>query len=304
MRVVISFTRSSCIQIDSQKSIPMNRKLTIIPGFSGYKKEAVCFNTNPNPLDVLNPDLFVFGKLAPNIYSPSPIRIFYERLALGENFPSEMILSEIYSPDTILASTLFIRPDLVFESETSSLVYSVELFTKWGSVALAHIPENHANLLRSFSTSPSISLEGLYKSLTRNCSVIENYLVSGHIEGFTPKDSFEIIMEKDTFIAVHGPSVSWDSIYKRGFLWGVRFLEVGDFLDVLVFKKSSLVSIDLVSLGESLNMREFGTKGQGVGWLQHGSTTSLTSPKKNLITQEPVSGSSLSKEVILDILLT
>lgn len=293
-----------------------DREIRIVRGFSGYKQDSLSFKTGAAPEIVYDFQFHAFEDEGSEFGSlvPTALQLFYERLVLGDSFPSEMILNGVDCLQTVFAAALFISPDLVFTSECSSLVYAFSMGERWNDVALAHLSPTHIEVMRSVTqavrtSKESPTIEEDYQRLMRGVTVLESYLRSGSLPSNPPDSrSYEVLKEEGAFIAFRASEPPWDLIYREGYMYGIWYpvMEESDVERPLIFKKSSLISyLDLRAVGRLLNVEEFGIEGkEGDGWLRSLDPTLLVCPERNPLDGTQMKGTSLSMNEISGLVLS
>ena len=296
---------------EEERCMDKNRRIKIIPGFSGYKPRTVCFKTGMTSEDVYNFEQFAFED-GPGLVSPSAIRLLYERMILGSPFPNTFIINRVESFQNILAAALFIDPSLVYEERCCSLVYSLDLMARVGDVGSAHIPQAHSRLMSDVSHAlESMSGETAkddYNRLHSAASLMSEFIRHGSLGfGAGEKDikgvrSFEKLFEQDDFVVVstdHNRSI-FESVYREGFLCGVWFPE--DESKPVLFKKSSLVPyLNLSKVAQLLDKQEFGVSVSSAGWMQNFDPAMVGFPRKDPTDGTECDGTSLSSENIIEV---
>lgn len=288
-----------------------DRKIRIIRGFSGYKSGSLCFKTGAPPEIVYDFGFHAFEDSGPefDVLAPTALQLFYERLVLGDAFPTEMVLSGVDSLQNVFAASLFISPDLVFTAECASLIHAVSMKWKWQDVASAHLSPTHVEVMRAVLQALWISkdkttIEEDYQRLMRAVSVVESYLRTGSIPPVqAEKSETDIIWSQSDFVVFRSDVPSWDLIYREGYMYGIWLRkEEGSRERPFLFKKSSLIPFDLREVGRLLNDAEFGIKGhEGDGWLRSPDPTLLAYPIRNPIDGSELEGTSLELDTIIEL---
>jgi hypothetical protein len=210
-----------------------DRHIRIVTGMQGTREDAICFETGASASEVRDLGAFVFehhGQDHHSLFSPSALRLFHERLMLGQAMPPLLLLTRWWRIDQLLAAALFIEPALLLHPATTSLVSSFDLVERLGSLALPHIAWEHKELLRLLrhrtagrSTRATEQEEAL--ALVVSCARdIIAWVVEGtlNVEPEIPP-VLEALATGEGFLAFTSPQWAWDVAWSSGAVWGVWF---------------------------------------------------------------------------------
>jgi len=225
----------------SQLPTLQDRRIRIVPHLKGHKEGVICFETGCSRDEVCDLHHFVFdhhGSEHHPLFSPSALRLFHERLMLGQAMPSVLLLTRWYRIDQIMASAMFIEPGLLLLQGFTSLVQSVDQVERLGPLALAHIPWEHKELIRLLrhvtrlyrsrqAHQESLSTQDHENALTLlvQCTqYIATYLMEGTLplEPETPPE-LDVLAAGEGFIAFTCEEWPWDVAWSSGAVWGVWF---------------------------------------------------------------------------------
>lgn len=237
----------------------LDRQIRIIPSFTGYREGVICFETHCGPEEVRDLSKFAFehhGE-AYSPFDPGSLRLFHERILLGQAMPSTLVLTEWYRYDQIMAATLFTQPLLILEAECTSLVNSFDLLDRLGPPAFGHIPHDHKELayLIQYLTAEvregQVRSENIQETLKQCTQMISHYILEGSLPPSNmPEPKYQIHMEKESFIAFSSEDYVWDEMWRKGYLWGIWAKK--DTCELR--RKSTLVSgVDLDKLLKTLS---------------------------------------------------
>jgi len=222
-----------------------DRQIRIIPSFTGVRPDVICFETQASPEEVADLTLYAFehhgGAYTP--FSPGSLRLFHERVLMGQDMPATMVLTRWYRYDQLLAAAMFVQPDIVLEPSCSNLVNSFDLVDRLGPPAFGHVPYDHkelAYMLRNL-TEPFVgSQEGTEKALSvlqQAVGLIVAYITEGTLPPVTlPQPQYEVMEAHGPFVAFESEDYVWDEFYREGYLCGVWFRGG----ETLVSRKSAL----------------------------------------------------------------
>lgn len=209
-----------------------NRQIRIIPSFTGYKEGVICFETQCSPSEVRDLGLYAFEHHgdAYSPFDPGALRLFHERILLGQDMPSTMVLTQWQKYDQLLAAAIFIQPSIVLEPACTSLVNSFDLIDRLGPPAYGHIPHDHKELAYMISNiadtyqDSQASSEKILEILRQCALVLINYVVEGTLPPVElPAPEYEIIAEDGAFVAFRAEDYVWDALWCQGYLWGIWF---------------------------------------------------------------------------------
>jgi len=232
----------------------MGRLIRILPSFMGVSHTLVCFETQVSSSELREHDI-VFehhGDSYHPIFDAGALRMFYERLMLGQSFPNTMVLTRWWRIDQIMAAALFFTPSLVLSPECTALVNSIDMVDRLGSPALAHIPHEHKMLIgaiRSIAT-PNIPDPANYPVLTSCATLITQYIEQGVVPSVSYVSDYKVVATEGSVVAFTSSGWAWDRVWMEGALCGL-WVKNDDVLEVRV--KSELVTPPL----ERLNMPDF-----------------------------------------------
>jgi len=216
----------------------MGRLIRILPSFMGVSHTLVCFETQVSSSELREHDI-VFehhGDSYHPIFDAGALRMFYERLMLGQSFPK----------------ALFFTPSLVLSPECTALVNSIDMVDRLGSPALAHIPHEHKMLIgaiRSIAT-PNIPDPANYPVLTSCATLITQYIEQGVVPSVSYASDYKVVATEGSVVAFTSSKWAWDRVWMEGALCGL-WVKNNDVLEVRV--KSELVTPPL----ERLNLPDF-----------------------------------------------
>lgn len=220
------------------------RQLRIIPGFRGYREGAICVGTNA-PLEIVrDTSKFAFsGRGSP--FDPGPTRLFYERVLLGQEMPSTLIMGEWGKIGPLLIAAIFMSPEIVLEPRCLEVVSSADLVERLGSAAYGHISPTHKDLFYVLESvvRPQEGINPVTESVyevVRSCIfLIIRYVMQGEVPPMqAPPPEYEIVTTRGDFVAFRSKSYVWDHLYSLGYLWGVQLKGKGL---CVISRKSPLV---------------------------------------------------------------
>jgi hypothetical protein len=235
----------------------MNRSIRILPDFIGHTIDAICFETKCSPQEVMDLSLYAFEHHGPAYtpLHPGALRLFHERVLLGQNMPPTLFLTEWYKPDQLMAAAIFSNPSTVLLSRCTDLVNSVDMVDRLGSAAYGHIDVSHKELLFLLNhlTKPYISSDisstKKYTALELAIKTILQFLENPHsIPVDLEEPKYEILYVNAPLVIFRSMDYAWDHLYSEGFLYG--FCVSGD--QIVFSKKSPLVQMDVVYIRDLL----------------------------------------------------
>lgn len=236
----------------------IEKTVNFFPEFTGTKPDSLCFRTGNGTFEDQ-------GSLG-----PSALCQFYDRLLLGQSFPSRLILNQCYTLDVPMAYLLFRKPELAVEPATSQLVRNIDLYHRLGVVSLTAMSEHDRTFLgrvqgmlpSPLSDSPASRINALYQTTAlleeelRLCYMAPEELPFAHdkeLQGFISYKT----------LTPHLVRV-YENFYQGGLWCGPE--------TAMIFKRSNLVE-DL-PLDKLMKSMENGPL-QGV-WLQSDSSTLMS----------------------------
>lgn len=237
------------------------RQIRIIPTFTGYKEGTICFETGADPANNYEAESHTYQSHA--LSHVTGLRALYERVLLGDSFPSQMILRDSSAP-AIMAATLFMYPNIILLPECSSFVNSVDMISRLGISGYAHIPEDHRELLLYVGAHAS---DNNLKTLMEATTIIYSYVTDYTMPNILPdEDEFHPICDIGSILVFTSPTMRWDKVFSTGYLGGIGVLQVDNGLHVEARIKSGFVrDLDLNRLTSLLNKLEWeGT--EDLGW--------------------------------------
>lgn len=207
-----------------------NRQIRIIPSFTGYREGVICFETQCDPEEVRDLSKFAFEHHgdAFSPLDPGALRLFHERILLGQDMPSTLILTNWRRYDQVMATAIFTNPLIVLESSCTSLVNSFDLIDRLGPPAFSHIPHDHKELAYMVKNLTDSCGEGQVRSekileILQQCvSFIHRYVEDGALPPVEiPTPSYEIRATAGSFVAFEADDYVWDALWSQGYLWGI-----------------------------------------------------------------------------------
>ena len=223
------------------------RQIRILPGFTGYMEGVICFETKVDRDTVNDLTLFAFEHEGAGYtsFDPGALRLFHERILLGQDMPPVLVLTKWYCYDQIMAAAIFMMPSLVLEPSCTNLVNSLDLIDRLGPPGYGHIPYEHKELIYTLRniTEPYIEnqapVEKILDILTQAASVLINYVQEGTLPPLeVPKPEYRVLASQGPFVAFEADDYVWDQLYAEGYLCGIWFRRG----HALISKKSPLVS--------------------------------------------------------------
>lgn len=309
----------------------MDKKIHMMPDYpheGGYRENSLCFRVAPPKTkseggEVAKGEFSREGsciwiydgcpKWGDRAFQRTALDALYERMVLGMDLPAELVLTGV-GVQEVVATALFITPDLALAPYTPALIYAASLWARWGPhVAAAHMHPDHYVVL-SEAVKEAMENPNNYQSLVQGATIIETYLRTGMIDALLRGDTrdkgdiVEILEVAPPFVVFKGGGDSgqsidmWQSIYSQGFLCGIW---VGPGQQKIIFKKSTLVPhFDAPNVRDALNRAEFGgdtTEGDNA-WGVSPDLTLVLPPSKNILTDPEQAGTTLGWGDILKIL--
>jgi hypothetical protein len=228
----------------------IERHIRIVPSMQGLCEHAICFETGCSPEEVDNLNTFAFehhGNGFDPLRSISALRLYHERMMLGQTMPQTLLLTRWWRIDQLTAATLFMTPALALEPACVMFVQSCDLVERLGPSALAHIPWDHQELIRHLryvtrvKEPRQLSTEEALPLIVQCAQMITLYCSEGQLPGApdTPP-TLTLHYEDSGFISYTSQDWAWDLIWSMGAVWGVW--EGPHYLEVRL--KSVLVDLD------------------------------------------------------------
>lgn len=224
----------------------------VLEDFWGYSEEKICFRTGAKPEVVYDTTKWAFEHKGPeyDLWSPSSIRMFQERILLGQHeTPSVMVVNHDHTCEVASAALIYEQPNMLLDTEFNAFLRSVDVLSRYGAAFLAHTPLEHMTLMRGFEH----IVPGANNSIRRGMDLLLNYFENGQLPDVPPPPSGEILREDEFFVVIEGPPGAWQKQWAEGRLYGIRF---GDD-EVEILKKSSFVPyVNLYEVIDKLNKQE------------------------------------------------
>jgi len=224
-----------------------DRQIRIIPSFTGYKEGVICFETQCAPEEVRDLNRFAFEHHgdAYSPFDPGSLRLFHERVLLGQDMPPTLVLTRWYRYDQLLAAAIFAQPSIVLEPSCTSLVNSFDLIDRLGPPAFGHILHDHKELAYMINNltdpykSSQVTSDKIMEILRQCTMVILQYVLEGTLPPVEiPLPEYNIIEAEGPYVAFESEEYVWDTLYQKGYLWGVWFRGT----ECRIGKKSELVT--------------------------------------------------------------
>lgn len=200
----------------------------------------------------------------PNPRDPGALTLLYQDILLGREMPTTFHTKTVGGIDTIMAIALFLNRKLFCHSDTMSLVANVDFVHRLGISAMAVQSADYLNLFTALNTILGITdPKKLEQDLPQAVQWIEEFINLGkcptHLLESPPTVQ---VIEQGTggFVIASSDSDvlgSWLELYRCGFLKGILFCQG----NMIISKRSFLVSFDLVKAASTLNAAESAAKG-------------------------------------------
>lgn len=219
----------------------MERRIRILPSFVGASPNMICFGTRIHPQEVRTYDT-TFAKREHPVWDAGALRMFYERVLLGQSLPLTLVITEFQNPVHIMASLLFLNPEDTLKPACAGLVNSFDMIDRLGTPAMAHIPLEHKmifgwlkNYMRHTEHFPE---DQWYARLLSAIHTLREFLRTEkwhiHLDSDT---TFNIIKSEGSVTAFTSNGWGWDLVWADGTLCGVWVKD--DILEIRM--KSDLV---------------------------------------------------------------
>jgi hypothetical protein len=229
------------------------RTIRILKDFRGYSEGKICFRTGAAPEDVYDMGQWAFEHSGPeyDIWSPASIQMLKERLLMGQEAPSVMILNHDQTPEVAAAAALFEYPPLLLDNSFNTLLDSIGMISRYGNGFLAHVPFQHSTLIRGFHH----IIPDTDDPLRKGVDLIANFVENSQLPDVPPPPNPSTLLEDGSFVTFEGPPEGWSKMWTDGRLCGIRFGE--DESSPEIIKKSPYVRhIDLYAVTDRLNEKE------------------------------------------------
>ncbi len=189
---------------------------------------------------------------------------FFEDLIMGAPWPLKLGIHSVNGPDTVVAVALFSSRDLAIHPATYALVAATDLFHRFGSAGIAHIPSDVGKFLTLLTQyfPPSLSKEQVGERLTHAVAWVREYILEDRLPHLGPKTgAFRVVdIGSNGFVIAEceRPTVAmWAEAYRAGFLRGVIFSSDREARrHVVAARKSPYVEFDLDKGARLLNELE------------------------------------------------
>lgn len=207
-----------------------NRQIRIIPSFTGYREGVICFETQCAPEEVRDLSKYAFEHHG-DAFSPfdaGALRLFHERVLLGQDMPSTLILTNWYRFDQVMAAAIFVNPLIILEASCTNVVNSFDLIDRLGPPAYGHIPHDHKelallirNITEPYSKGQARS-EKILEILSHCVGLIHRYVEEGTLPPIDiPLPEYTILHAEGPFVAYESNEYVWDEMWRKGYLWGL-----------------------------------------------------------------------------------
>lgn len=228
----------------------MDRKIRILPSFTGVSTTVICFETQVPSVEIREYTT-VFehhGSSYHPIFDAGSLRMFYERMMLGQSFPNTLVLTRWWRIDQIVAAALFLTPSLVLSPECMGLVNTIDTVDRLGSAAMSHIPVDHKILIGALRKmcQKSVSDTEAYRTLVTCTSLVVQYIEKGIIPPVSNLvTDYNVVASIGCVVAFTSKEWAWDRVWMEGALCGLWVKENGA---MEIRTKSDLVTPTLTSL--------------------------------------------------------
>lgn len=223
--------------------------MKVLEDFQGYSEEKICFRTGASPDVVYDTTKWAFEHQGPeyDLWAPSSIRMFQERILLGQlETPSVMIVNHDHTCEIAAAALIYEQPNLLLDTNFNSFLQSLGVLSRFGAAFLAHTPVEHMNLIRGFGQIVPQSDE----PLRRGIDLLVNYFEHGHLPDIPPPPTGDILREDGLFVVFEGSAGAWQRQWSEGRHYGIRFGTP----EVEILKKSTFVQqLSLYEVVDRLN---------------------------------------------------
>ena len=210
-----------------------DRRIRIVPSLKGVRKGVICFETGASRDEVCDLDGYVFEHHGPEhhpLFSPSALRLFHERILLGQAMPQVLLLTRWWRIDQVIAATLFIQPSLALEPACTQVVQSVDLVERLGPATLAHVPWEHRELVRLIrhitqkEEPRQVPSDRALHLVVQAAQHTSQYILEGQlsIEPELPP-TLNALATGEGFLAFECAHWAWDVAWSAGAVWGVWF---------------------------------------------------------------------------------
>lgn len=207
------------------------RQIRILPEFTGYREGMICFETRCGPEDVYDIGKYAFEHHGPQYspFSPGALRLFYERLVLGQPMPPVIVLTAWHRYDQIMAAAMFIHPPMALDWECGHLVNSLDALDRLGPAAFAHMPHDHKELVYAINGAVAAFFEQADQSdaramraLAQCAGVLIDYVENGAMPPVaSPPPVWEVLADDGEFVAFTSQDYVWDIAYQAGYTHGL-----------------------------------------------------------------------------------